>query len=449
MPTLSARLLLVFLVLLALPGRAPADEAGDDERRAAAAIGRDLLALDAAVRERAVQRLLARIEQGGELGPFLEAMGAAVKGWADHRERLLDLWIEKAVRGSAGEREQAARLIHALGAEAVERLLEELRHARGMQPEADKPEAAPRESAHEAPPPAGADEPPVCCNPQVYHVLDLGKLGMNPVEVRSLLQKTPDAREVKEIGRGIYVVTASTDGHAALRAALGRLRARGETLPQQAVPVEGVARWRVTPIVYRVSRSVVAPPKGQYGVTPQQAGAVLPRATRPDETEVHVGTGMDAAIWMKLLQHGANGVRGETAEGPASVLVGETGRYVQGREQRYRKGVVRADDGWTIEEGTLQVGIEFDVTLGTAEDHVDVYLRASRSEVATPMLVDTIQPEPKGTTYELDRPEWIITKARATFEVPLTGGAAFLSLGDLGSTDEEHVIVILRIQPVP
>ncbi len=445
MPFPILRLALVLLVLVGLPSSLGAEEV-EDEQRAAAAIGRDLLAADPEVRDRALQRLLARIEKGGELAPFLEAMAAATRGWADHRARLLDLWIDKAVHGSAREREQASRLIHALGPTAVERLLEELRHARGMQTdEAPAPRAA-------KPPPSEDDapRPTRCCITRIYNVLDLHKGGLNPVEVRSLLQKTPDAIEVKDIGRGVYIVTASEPGHAALRRALLRIRMRQQApVHQVAAPARQGPHWHVSPIVYRVPRRVIVPPKGQYGVTPQKDGAALPRTTRPEETEVHIGTGMDAAIWMKLLQHGPNGVRGTIAKGNGPLALGETGRYFQGREQRYRKGVVSDADGrgWRIEEGTLQLGVEFDVTLTRNGDHLGVRLVASRSEVAMPMLVDTIQPDPKMLPLELDRPEWIITKARASFDVPPTGGAAFLSLGDLGSTEEEHVIVILRIMP--
>ena len=463
MPTAPARvstacLALALVLLLPWARPAAADEA-DDEQRAAAAIGRDLLATDDAVRERAIQRLLARIERGGDMGPFLQAMGRATKDWADRRERLLDVWIGKAVHGSAREREQASRLIHALGPKAVERLLDELRHARGMQTEATPAPSAPTarpvpaqrvsEPQNDAEVPTAA-EAPACCTPRIYNVLDLGKRGMNAVELRSMLQKIPDAIEVKDIGRGIYVVTASLAGHASLDEALQRIRTRVSKADQQADATKATGpRWQLTPVLYRVPREVVVRPRGQYAVPTKQRAGGLPQASDPDSTEVHVGSGMDAALWMKHLQSGPNGVRASRASGTTTLVAGQEGSFAQRRETRYRKGLVRSKDGsWNIEHGTLTLGIEFDVTIQPRGEQLEVRLTAARSEVAMPMLVDEIRPDPNRAGYELDRPEWIITKAHSLFRVPATGGAAFVSLGDLGSTEKEHVILILRIAPV-
>lgn len=453
---------LALCLLLFLPWALPAHaEETEDETRAAAAIGRDLLATDTAVRERAVARLLARIDRGGDLGPFLDAMGRAAKDWADRRERLLDVWIDRAVHGNVEEREQASRLIHALGPAAVARLVDELRHARGMQtaPQGRARSRGPVASpVTDAQPAAGgegstqaeAEAPHPCCVPRIYNVLDLGKRGMNAVELRSMLQKIPDAIEVKDIGRGVYVVTASAEGHASLDQALERIRTPRPAVRQQADTAKADGpRWRVTPSLYRVPRRVVVAPRGQYAVPKQGVGRRLPRAANPDQTEVHVGSGMDAAIWMKLLQRGPNGVRAAPASGATTLVAGQEGSFAQRRETRYRKGLVRGKDGsWQVEHGTLHLGIEFDITIEPQGEHLRVHLTAARSEVAMPMLVDEIQPDPDHTGYELDRPEWIITKARSEFHVPATGGAAFLSLGGLGSTEEEHVILILQIDPL-
>lgn len=434
-------------------GAVPPRERHAAELRAAAAIGRDLLATDPAVRERAVARLLARIDAGGDLGPFLTAMARATKRWADERERLLDAWIQEALHGTALERERAAKLIHALGPHAVQRMADEIRHARGMQPGSDQPAPAAPVPPTSPDEPQAEDEPvapPVCCQPRTYNVLDLMKRGMNHLEIRSMFQKVPDASEVKDLGRGMFLVTAGDEGHAALGQRLRVLRARDDTHRQQVgtmqkrvFPKATAGGWEIVPVVYRAPRRVLSTPKAGGYSEPR-----LPQTEDPDRTEVHVGSERDAALWMRLLQHGPTGVRGLAAAGPARVAMDTGGRFFQGRTRTYRKGVVRGDDGWRVEEGTLELGIELDVAVLPAdENHVEISIVASRSEIAEPMPTDTIQPEPDGTTFTLDRAEWSVTKTRTTFRLPSTGGTAFLSLGGLGSTETEHVIVILRVRP--
>lgn len=426
-------------------------------QRAAEAIGRDLLASDDAVRERAVQRLLTRIERGGDLGPFLDAMGRAAKDWADRRERLLELWIARAVDGTAQEREEAARLIHALGPEAVARLIDELRHAQGMAPAPERPPVARpappdgSSQAGDAPTqePTEEEANAACCVPRLYHLLDLRKLGMNAVALRSLLQKVPDANEVKDVGRSVYVVTASAEGHALLEKQLAETRRALRSKAYEVKVARAEARsWHVTPVLYRVPRRLIAPSQGQY-VAPQPKDARrLPTATDPNRTEVHVGSGMDAAMWMKLLQHGANRARGVRADGTATLVEGTNGSFFQGRERTFRKGLVRGKDGrWHVEQGTIDVGIHLDIAIVPDGDFVEVLLVAARNELPEPMETDTIR-GPDGKTYELDRADTVRTRTRSTFRVPATGGSAFVSLGGLGSSEDEHVVVILRLQPL-
>lgn len=428
------------------------------QQRAAAAIGRDLLAVDEHVRRRAVQRLLARIDRGGEMRPFLEAMGRAAGDWANRRERLTEVWIEKALHGDALEREEASKLLHALGPKAVSRLIRELRHARGMSADAPIRETTPPpahaiQMADEAEPagslaePAPQDAPLPCCEPRIYDVLDLGKRGMNALQLRSLLQKVPDAIEVKDLGRGVYVVTATEQGHSAMQRWLDERRARPATHKGAKVDKADARRWRVTPAVYRVPRSALDMAGGSYGTAPKAGG--LPRDLDPSRTVVHVGTGMDAAIWMRTLQRGPKGIRGERATGPAAVAAGSNGTWFSGRERTFRKGFVRAEDGaWRIEVGTLQLGIDLDVALVPEGDEVVAHVVAARTEVSEPMAVDTI-PGPKGSpSGELDRPEWNRTRTRTSFRVPVTGGAALLSLGGLGSSEKEHILVVLHLEPM-
>ena len=107
------------------------------DKIAAGVIGRGLVSPDEAVRKKAVDRLLTRLEEGGDLADFLQRMGDAVGAWANRHERLMEVWIDRAVNGTAEERERAVLLLTALGPKAVRRLALELRHRDHHAPQQD------------------------------------------------------------------------------------------------------------------------------------------------------------------------------------------------------------------------------------------------------------------------------------------------------------------------
>ncbi len=466
---------LVALVLLAgwlMTSTAYGEEA---ERPASslASISRDLLSGDATARQRAAKRLLAATPDDGELRAYFTKLGKATAAWASHRERLLDDWVQQAVHGTAKGRAEAARLLSALGPVAIERLTRELRRAApqesktngsaaGSTPRARKPTArvapaAPVESPATTPPTPedrgaeakGAEEKGAeakrANTAHIYDVRDLRKRGMNAVEVRSLLQKAPDASEVKNVGGGVYVVTASKEGHLALRIRLEELRTSIQTLlnpRERTYPQAGTVRaWTVVPTIYRVPRSVIAQPSGRYGAAVKRAG--LPEGLDPLRSEVRTGTAVDAGMWMRLLQQGPGGVQGTRADGTTAHghLV-----FFAGRERSYRKSIAQAADGrFVVELGSIRAGLELDVALTPNGKHLDILLLATRVEVAEPIPAIVVPHGPTAGPNVIDRPEWSRTRTRIPFRLPLTGGGAFVSLGGLGSNEQEHFIVVLQV----
>ncbi|MDA1194586.1 MAG: hypothetical protein O2894_05320 [Planctomycetota bacterium] len=429
-----------------------------DDPTDAARVGRGLLAQDAEVRRDAVEGLLARIKRGGDLTSFLADMGAAAADWANDRERLLDTWIEQAVHGSAAEREEAARLLAVLGPHAIARLAEELRHARAQ---GGRFEAASRvHSSNDAGADAGqeptaepeADSPPE--QPagilQLYNVRDLMARGMNAVEVRSLLQKVPDAVEVKDIGRGVYVVMAEMAGHQALRLRLETIRATPAANAYAEAPTtpapDRVARWEIEATVYRAPFDTK---DARQSYSSGMNGEALPDGLRSGtRTQVHTGTALDAAMWTRLLQRGPNAAQGVEAVGQNAIAAGQNGLLFAGEERLYRKALVRGKDGsWGIENGTLHLGIDLDIALVAGGSTLDLHVAATRTVVQEPIAVTRVSPTPAEAPVELELPEWSKTRARASLTLPLEGGAALLSLGELGGHDREQVIVVLQVKP--
>jgi hypothetical protein len=233
------------------------------ERTLAGEIGRGLLAPEASQRAQAVARLVTRLAEGRDTERFLRAMAEAIESWANQRERLLEVWIDQAVHGTAAEREQAVVLLSALGPTAVRRLTTELRHQhlhRGLA--AGSPRA--REDAgpaaavgsDEAPPATGEDgwgndeplndevagddagrEELAAGVPRRYELGDLIDDGWSGFKLSSMLRREADAVSVFRHDRG-YIVNAAPEGHDRLRQFLVVLRS-GQTRSAAGLVAEG------------------------------------------------------------------------------------------------------------------------------------------------------------------------------------------------------------------
>lgn len=508
--------------------RAPGDtrsEARVAEARRAAEIGRALLSSDEAVRSKAVAQFLARIEQGGDLTWFLEAMSRATRVWADRHERLMEVWLHAAVHGSAAERERAVRLLAALGEEAIRRLALELRHARlhdhagggaasGRALNDTPREATGAEGQAEAQPEAAEplDEEIAAGTPRIYELQDLFARGMNPVELRSLLLKTANAVEAKQY-KTVFVVTAEDKGHARLLDVLHDLRVsfrltaekraqkerggtkrdapappqkgateagtrqaeaagqeratalpkgrkdksqaasdEGSRAPKAAPPqVAGAPRrvWEIEPALLHLPRTaLVNMAASQSGA---QAWSKLPRGLfQPAQDVIRTTDLLVVDQWMRALKRVPDartelplrGVRRVPSHGDIQLFAG--------KEIHYSKSVRRTKGGaWSIVTDTIPHGITLELTLRAEGTVLRVDVVATKTQVGLPIPVVRVQPSPQAAPVELECPEWSTTRVRHSFDLPLQGGGALVSLEGLGSTAADHLVLTLKITNAP
>lgn len=532
----QAALLLVLLaasLFVAAPG-AQAEEAAPPPKqkaqsatdaRLAGEIGRALLSSKEAVRRRAVARLLKRIAAGGDLAAFLDAMSRATQAWADRHERLMEAWLHDAVHGNAAERERAVRLLTALGETAIRRLAIELRHARlhgGARRDASEPDVQ-----AEGAPQTTADEP-APGTPRVYDLRDLVQRGMNPVQLRGLLQKAADAVEVKQF-KTLFVVTALDRGHQQLLDRLGALRARYDqkpVAPQAAgavdapetaagdTPERDLAKARTTETARRTGKAAAPPPpagdappldapqveeprpQGRAAgapAAPPAAGAkakaaaeawllqpslfhlprmslaaivsartrpqgrsqpqrVLPRALLAGTREVvRTEDFARAQDWLRALRRIPDARTGLPLRGATQLRSGGRTHLFAGKQIHYSKDVRRTKGGaWTIVTGTVPHGIAIDIVLKADATALRVDLVATRTDVGLPIPVVRVQPSEQAAPVELERPEWSTTRVHRSFDLPLPGGAALVSLKGLGSTPDDHLVLALTLRrPAP
>jgi len=516
-PTLRSLAAVLLLALaLPLPARAEdappagaANAAADPEAREAEAVGRGLLSSDEAVRGRAVERLLARIERGGDIGAFLEAMSRANRAWADRHERLMEVWLHDAVHGTAPERERAVRLLTALGERAIRRLALELRHARlhegadAVEPKADAAKAAAEPEQAETPDTPG---PELATGiPRVYELRDLVARGMNPVELRSLLLKTADAQEVKQF-KTLFVVTAADRGHELLRDRLDQLRvsyrlqgeeagaktaeassasrppadehaptspasgteappARDDGEPQVDVPEKtedappapvvapegkaAAARWRLEPTLFHLPRAALADLGGGGAGTGDTLAGLRSAAAVPTlKALVRAPDAEVVAQWTKALRQVPDARVGLPFEGETLVVVDGTTRLFAGRSIRYSQDVRRTRGGaCTIVTGTIEEGLGVEVALHAEPTLLRVDLVITRTDVGQPIPVVRFQPSAQAAPLEIELPEWSRTRIRRSFDLPPEGGGALLSLDGLGDANEDQLVLTLKVTP--
>ncbi len=483
-----------FCLILVFPTAALADDTV-----AAGEIGRGLLSPKADVRAKAQARLVARIEKGGDLRTFVKAMGDAVSGWANRSERLLEVWLHQAVHGTAEEREEAVRLLAALGEPAIRRLSLELRHE--LQHGGDPAPTRPRPPAAPAPQQEGQVEdaavpapPPTPVLPQIYKLGDLLDRGMNALELRGLLQKAADAVEVKDLGR-TYIVTATQPGHNALMLRLDELRKSAKELdalrehakkkpkplapkdepaapkageqddadkhnkpkqndgapapvpPAKPVPPgsQPLSFWRVDPVLVHLPKHAWT----RANVYAAKGTVALPRVTPNGGIGVHVGTTQQSAGWAHAVRRVPDARSGGLAP-MGSVPAGGVAEFFSGKEISYTSDVSRRRGGaWVLMTKTIPHGIGLNVYLKREAGRMRVDLTATRTDVGTPIPVVEFKPSENAAPIEIERPEWSTTRARASFALGGEGGGAFVTLDGLASGREQIVLVLTVTRATP
>lgn len=121
-----------------------------------------------------------------------------------------------------------------------------------------------------------------------------------------------------------------------------------------------------------------------------------------------------------------------------------------GKEIHYSKSVRRTKGGaWSIVTDTIPHGITLELTLGGEATALRVDVVATKTEVGLPIPVVRVQPSAQATPVELECPEWSTTRVRRSFDLPLQGGGALVSLDGLGSTAADHLVLVLRITHAP
>lgn len=482
-------ILLILCVLVALPVSASAEEVKATDAASAGEIGRGLLSSKPEVRARAQADLLARIQKGGDLTTFVKAMGDAVAEWADRNERLMELWLHQAVHGTAEEREQAVRLLAALGAPAIRRLSLELRHriqhegADGLEP-ASQQAKAPQEA--EDPHASAGSKNPVL--PRIYNLADLLERGMNALELRGFIQKAADAVEVKKHAAS-FIVSATQQGHDALFTRLNELRKSAEQLDElrddskkpspakpsggrEAPPAEpagpkpappkpnpapapaapkddggaGLAGvWRVEPVLFHLSADAWSRAYTSAGKSSRRPWK-LPELRTDGAVGVRVGSVRDAATWAQAARRIPD-ARSDEMGALEGVSTGTSATFFSGRRIRYTGDVERTKGGaWGLVTKTIPHGIGLDLHLaGTGRD-LRVELTATRTEVGLPIPVVRVRPSENAAPVELERPEWSTTRARTAFTLSSEGGGAFVALDGLAS-EQERVVLVLTVEP--
>ncbi len=491
--------LLRYLVLIAVASAAVCPAALADDSDDAARVGRMLLSPDVDTRREGEQRLLKRIAEGGDIGAYVRTMSAALNDWANREERLVEVWINQAVDGTADERERAVRLITAMGERAVNRLVLELRHARHH----DGAPASPR--TQPAPPSAGVaapgsattaeaelqPEPGPPLRPAPYDVKVLLDGGMNRVQILNLLRKEANASEVTRAGR-LYVVTATDDGHARLKKHIEKAKAEKDKStegqetesPAPAKPdepknddgdsdegvkeaaklaaalrdsmtadelrVDGPA-WRFRCVVVRVPRrdGLGIYDMRRVGTDFAKFGPLFAKDdTKKRGTRVKTGTLNDAEVWERFLRTlpDANAVTAPVAR----VVENRTGKTFLGEKVAYRRDVRPAKGGaWMVEQGELRTGLTLSFFTTPTRNSLSVELTAENADVARPIGTTTVRPDKGAEPVVLDQPEWNVATTNATFTLTPQGGGALLLLDDLDVSEDEIVLVVLRVTRAP
>ncbi len=474
-------LLSIAVAVIALCAPALADE--DDD---AARVGRMLLSPDETTRHEAEQRLLERIEKGGDVGVYVRAMSTALNEWANREERLVEVWIDQAVNGTADERERAVRLITALGERAVGRLVMELRHAR-------RHDGAPSSTAANASAPAPAPglagtpqsaaavepDPAPPLRPAPYDVKVLLDDGMNRVQIMNLLRKQANASEVTRAGR-LYVVTATDEGHARLKSHIERIKVRAPANDEPAKPerdanepeadaeeskdaggkdgkkegektvggqlaVAGPA-WQFTSVVVRVPRreGLGIYDMRRVGTDFAKFGPLFAPKEQVRGTLVKTGSQNDAEVWERFLRTlpDAEAVVAPTAR----VVENATGESFLGKTLAYRRDVQPAKGGaWMVEQGELRTGLTLSFFATPVRRGLTIEMTAKNADVARPIATTTVRPDKGAEPVVLDQPEWSVATTNATFTLEPEGGGALVVLDGLDDAEDEIVLVVLRV----
>lgn len=495
--------------------QAPTDEASQlraqRDRIAAGVIGRGLVSPDEAVRRKAVDQLLARLRESGPVEPFLRAMGDAVGNWANQQDRLMEVWLDQAVNGTAAERDRAVLLLTALGAKAVRRLTLELRHGvRHRSPGEGTRRAAAKAdgTALDEPSASAAPQRPVelaAGLPRRYDVADLLALGWDHWRLRSMLLREADAVSATKHTDG-YIVTALPKGHESLRTHLQVLRTkpsapaagaieagakkpagteseadRDKNKPRQPVPGQdgGVAAAQPAP----PTGARAQPGAARKGPRPARAAPVPFNRAAPDwlispellhlprggllaarlsvegdaiherdpigrKSDVVVGSLMDAKRWAREARQMPDARAELPLQGTTALAAGGTARLFAGKVIRYSKDLERTKGGaWRIVSDIVHHGIELKLVVTREDEGLRVRLRALRSDVGLPMRVVTVRPSERAAPVELECPEWDTTSVSRSFKLPLDGGGVFLPLEGLGSGADDHVVLVLGVEP--
>jgi len=491
-----------YLLLIALASVAVCDTAAADDTNDAARVGRMLLSPDAETRHEGEQRLLDRIAKGGDVGPYVHSMTSALNEWANREERLVEVWITQAVDGTADERERAVRLITAMGERAVNRLVMELRHARHHE---GAPAAAATQStpvapgaavALDAPPPADPGPP---LRPAPYDVKAL-EGGMNRVQILNMLRKEANASEVTRAGR-LYVVTATDVGHARLKSHLEKLDAARDAAeepqavadePAPAKPdpnkpnpdepknddgllsqsdleagaKEGAKKagtktdtklvmpagpvWQFTSLVVRVPRrdGLGIYDMRRVGTDFAKFGPLFTTSKDARGTRVRTGTLNDAEVWERFLRT----LPDADVVGAPVVRVAEnrTGETFLGKMLAYRRDVQPAKGGaWMVEQGELHIGLTLSFYPTPVRAALSVQLTANNADVSRPIATTTVRPDKGAEPVVLDQPEWNVATTSATLTLEPKGGGALVLLDDLDVSEDEIVLVVLRVTLAP
>lgn len=486
-------LALLLLVLLAAPADA-GEAAAPDARHDAQAVGRALLAQDAATRADAIKKLEHDIAAGRATKAYLEALADAAAAWADDSARLADVWIERAVEGDARERRVAVRLLHALGPDAVERLALELRHQRHRPEQAAATQRA--EVVTELAPTTPA-VPEVQDNriAKIYLVRGLQRSGMNRLQIRGFLEKHANASNVKGYGDR-YTVLADADGHKKLAQALARYdtsqanvrRAQpvppkdgttrdaapvppadevpanddaapkpvpvpndeppagpapeiakvepkaGSETPALAAPASKL-RWRIKPVVVQVPRA-----EGYGLLYGQKKGDDATVITYVDD----LGQAKKWAETARTLPDAR-----ELGQWDALMVVGHrAGKITAGKKYHYNKAIRKSKTGaYDIVSGALHHGYNFAFTLRERGLTTQLSIKTTRDSISMPVPSREVRPTKDAVPIKIESPQW--SRASTTTNVVLKKIPAAVLVVLLGIDEQkpnDDIVLIVTIE---
>jgi hypothetical protein len=179
-------------------------------------------------------------------------------------------------------------------------------------------------------------------------------------------------------------------------------------------------------------------------------GQALSTPLRRSRDRARATTGSLAQFdgWARLLRRVPDAAQAPEPEAAGPLAAGRPCTLFSGKRVQYARTVVPTDGGaWKIVTGSLPRGLELTLTARPDGDALHVVLTASRTEVDLPLPVLTVRPAPGATPVDLERPDWSVTRTRATVWVPAGGGSAFVALGPLGPASGPLPVVLLRVQP--